>query len=421
MPKLKTLYAVSIFLIFTAIYYAGSFTKIPFADCVGFVLDAEKGTFITTATATSHFLYINTAILLKNITGLNGIEASRLLIVLSGAATVSVIYLTVKSITKTEWASVTAAFVFGFSFSFWRNAEIVEVYTYNTLWVSLFFFAVIKTFAEHKKQYIVWAGLFFGISLWVHIQNILLIPAFLVFLFYFKSEKKHAYSSLMIFGLLFASLFILNMSQGLPFKSPYSSDQGNWVEESFRKTFMQYVKDFFQSFAYLIYNFNVFTFFGVMGAVFLYNSNRKMFFVFLAGSLCVYGFSTFYAVSDNYVFFLPFNVIFALAIGYGLAHPKYAALKKLSWVCLFIPLGYFTAYIAVIQTEKGKTFHSFKKYKGGLNYYMLPWMNDNEGILEFTIDKKTAPEPINWMTVSAVEYIKLLKSRGYTEEEIKKL
>ncbi|MDP9961305.1 protein O-mannosyl-transferase family [Chryseobacterium lathyri] len=417
----NSLSALFLFFIFLVIYYSGSFTKIPFADCVGFVLDAEKGKFMTTATATTHFLYINTVILIKNITGLNGIEASRLLVVFSGAATVSVIYLTVKSITKTEWASLTAAFVFGFSFSFWRNAEIVEVYTYNTLWISLFFFSIIKSFIENKKQYIVWAGIFLGISLWVHIQNILLIPAFLLFLFYFKSQKKYFYPSLLVFVLLFASLFILNISQGLSFNSPYSSDQGNWVEESFRKTFLQYVKDFFQSFAYLIYNFNLFTFFGVMGAVFLYKSNRKMFFVFLAGSLCVYGFSTFYAVSDNYVFFLPFNIIFALSVGYGLSHPKYAALKKMSWVCLLIPLGYVFAYKAVFQTERGKAFHDFKKYKGGLDYYILPWMNDNAGILEFTIDKKEAPEPINWMTLSALEYIKLLKSKGYTEEEIKKL
>jgi hypothetical protein len=417
----KYLSALFLFFIFLVIYYSGSFTKIPFADCVGFVLDAEKGKFMTTATATTHFLYINTVILIKNITGLNGIEASRLLVVFSGAATVSVIYLTVKSITKTEWVSLTAAFVFGFSFSFWRNAEIVEVYTYNTLWISLFFFSMIKTFIENKKQYIVWAGIFLGISLWVHIQNILLIPAFLLFLLYFKAEKKYFYSSLLVFVLLFASLFILNMSQGLSFKSPYSSDQGNWVEESFSKTSLQYVKDFFQSFAYLIYNFNLFTFFGVMGAVFLYKSNRKMFFVFFTGSVCVYGFSTFYAVSDNYVFFLPFNIIFALSVGYGLSHPKYAALKKVSWACLLIPIGYLLTYKAVFQTEKGQAFHSFKKYKGGLNYYILPWMNDNAGILEFTIDKKTAPEPINWMTLSAMEYIELLKSKGYTEEEIKKL
>ncbi|RLJ34290.1 uncharacterized protein DUF2723 [Chryseobacterium sp. 7] len=417
----RYLSALFLFIIFLAVYYFGSFSKIPFADCVGFVLSAETGVWETTATATSHFLYINTVISIKNLLDINAIEASRFLVVFSGAATVSAVYLTVKSISKTEWASLTAAFVFGFSFSFWRNAEIVEVYTYNSLWISLFFFSVIKSFTEKKRMYILLSSLFLGISLWVHIQNILLIPALLVFLFYFRNEKKYAAASLLIFAVLFCSLFILNISQGLPFKSPYSSDQGTWVEDSLKKSAIQYVKDFFQSFAYLIYNFNIFTYFGIAGILLLYKANRKMFFVFATGAVCVYGFATFYAVSDNYVFFLPFNIIFALSIGYGLSAAKYARLRKFSWVCLLIPVGYFVLYKAIFLTEKGKEFHAFKEYKGGLDYYVLPWMNNNAGILEFTIDKKQAPEPIEWMTISAIEYIKLLKSKGYTEEQIRKL
>lgn len=417
----RYLSALFLFIIFLAVYYFGSFSKIPFADCVGFVLSAETGVWETTATATSHFLYINTVISIKNLLDINAIEASRFLVVFSGAATVSVVYLTVKSISKTEWASLTAAFVFGFSFSFWRNAEIVEVYTYNSLWISLFFFSIIRSFTEKKRIYILLSSLFLGISLWVHIQNILLIPALLVFLFYFRNEKKYAAASLLIFAVLFSSLFILNISQGLPFKSPYSSDQGTWVEDSLKKSAIQYVKDFFQSFAYLIYNFNIFTYFGIAGILLLYKDNRKMFFVFATGAVCVYGFATFYAVSDNYVFFLPFNIIFALSIGYGLSAAKYARLRKFSWVCLLIPVGYFVLYKAIFLTEKGKEFHAFKEYKGGLDYYVLPWMNNNVGILEFTIDKKQAPEPIEWMTISAVEYIKLLKSKGYTEEQIRKL
>ncbi|WP_353148872.1 DUF2723 domain-containing protein [Chryseobacterium sp.] len=417
----KYLSALFLFIIFLGIYFAGSFTKIPFADCVGFVLDAEKGTWVTAATATTHFLYINTVILIKTLSGFDAIEASRLLVVVSGAATVSVVYLTVRSITRTEWTALTAAFVFGFSFSFWRNAEIVEVYTYNSLWVSLFFFSMIRTFSENKKNHILFSSLFLGVSLWVHIQNILLIPALLVFLFYFRQEKKYFYSSLLLFAVLFSSLFILNISQGYPFNSPYSSDQGHWVEDSLKKDTIQYVKDFFISFVYLVYNFNLFIFFGITGAILLYRTNRKMFYVFTAGALCVYGFSTFYAVSDNYVFFIPFNIIFALSIGYGLSSVRYSSFRKFSWVCLLIPLGYVLCYHIVLSTEKGKEAHHFKAYKGGLDYYLLPWMNNNVGILEFTIDKKQAPEPIHWMTVSALEYIDILKSKGYTEEEIKKL
>ncbi|WP_419869739.1 protein O-mannosyl-transferase family [Chryseobacterium sp. CT-SW4] len=417
----KYLTSLLLFLVFLFIYYIGSFAKIPFADCVGFVVETEKGQFAVTATATTHFLYINTTILIKNILSLNAIEANRLLVVFSGAATVSIIFLTLKNLIKTDWVAITSAIVFGFSFSFWKNAEIVEVYTYNTLWISLFFYCIIQNFVQKRNIYPILAGIFLGISLWLHIQNILLIPAYLLFLYYFKDQKKSILLSFLSFTVLFSLLFIINTSQGLPLKSPLSSDQGHWVEDSLKKSFLQYVQDLIKSLFYLIYNFNVFVIFGITGIILLYKANRKMFFVFFTAALLVYGFSTFYAVTDNYVFFLPFNLMFALAIGYGLSSVRFQALKKYSWCCLLIPFFYFSCFHIALRIPQAQNFDNFKKYKGGLEYYMLPWMNNNIGILEFTIDRKKAPEPISWMTISAEEYIEILKSKGLTPNEIREL
>jgi len=416
----NTITAFLLFIAFTTIYYLGSFTRIPFADCVGFILTTEIGDFATSATATSHFLYVNTAILIKNIFGLNGIEANKVLVILSGAASVALVYFSVLSLRATQLMSIVAAIVFGFSFSFWRNAEIAEVYTYNSFWICLFFLCLIRSFYTDKKIYIILSGLFFGISLWVHIQNILMIPAFLLFIYHFRQEKKYAFISLVLFGSLFSFLFILNYLQGLPLNSPYSSDQGHWVEDSFKKSFSQYFFDLIKSVLYLVYNYTIFIFFGIIGIIALYQENKKMFYVFLLGSVFVYGFSTFYAVSDNYVFFLPFNIIFAIAIGFGFSK-KVEIFNKLKYACLLIPAFYIAAFTIVGQTEKGKEFDDFKAYKGGLNYYLLPWLNDNKGILEFVIDKKTATEAVNWMTASAEDYIKVLKEKGYTESEIRKL
>ncbi|WP_292010553.1 DUF2723 domain-containing protein [Chryseobacterium sp.] len=417
----KYLTSLLLFLVFIFIYYIGSFAKIPFADCVGFVVETEKGKLATTATAITHFLYLNTAILIKNILNLNAIQANRLLVIFSGAACVSMVFLTVKSLIKTDWIAITSAIIFGFSFSFWKNAEIVEVYTYNTLWVSLFFFCIVQSFIKPKSIYILGAGIFLGISLWLHIQNILLIPAFLLFLYYFREEKKSSLLSFVFFTVLFSMLFILNYSQGLPLKSPLSSEQGHWVEDSLKKSLVQYIQDLVKSFLYLIYNFNVFTVLGITGIIALYRSNRKMFLFFFTAGLLVYGFSTFYAVTDNYVFFLPFNLIFALAIGYGLSSVKFKTLKNYSWVCLLIPVFYYSCFRIAVFVPQAQSFDHLKKYKGGLEYYMLPWMNNNIGILEFTIDKKEAPEPMGWMTVSAEEYIEILKSKGLTTKEIREL
>ncbi|REC47013.1 protein O-mannosyl-transferase family [Chryseobacterium pennipullorum] len=417
----KYLSAGFLFFIFLAVYYAGSFTRIPFADAIGFILPAEKGKFVTTATATSHFLYTNTVIFVKNLAGINAIEASRFVIITSAALTVSVIYATVRVITKLEWASLAAAFIFGFSFSFWKNAEIVEVYTYNSLWLSLFFFSMVKSFKEKNKVYIPLSALFLGVSLWVHIQNILLLPAFFLFLYYFRQEKKYAYLSFIIFALIFSAITILNISQGLSLGSPYTSERGEWLSNSFKKTWLQYLQDVVKSVVYVIYNFNVFFIAGIAGIFYLYTSDRKMFFVFFTASLFVYGFATFYAVTDNYVFFIPFNIIFALSAGYGLSQLKYPWIKKFSWLCLGIPLFYLLSLKLVSVTRQGQNFDQHKKYKGGLEYYMYPWMNNNIGILEFTIDGKTAPDPMIWMTVEAEKYIEFLKSKGFTEEQIRKL
>lgn len=419
----KFYYSILLFSLFFFIYYIGSFSRIPFADAVDFVLLAEKGQYMQTATATTHFLYTNTVILITDITNLNAIEASRLLIIFCAAATVSVVYLSIKVLVKSDWVSIMTAFIFGFSFTFWKNTEIVEVYTYNTLWISLFFFCIIKTFQSKENKYILLSAISLGISLWLHIQNILLVPAFLLFLFYCKAEKKSVYSSLFIFISIFGSMFILNSLSGLPLNSPFSTDRGRWIEETFKKNIVQCIQDLAKSVIYLLYNFNVFIVFGIIGIISLYKTNRKMFFVFFLASLLVYGFATFYAVSDNYVFFIPFNLIFALSIGYGISSSftKYPSIKKLSWVCLLIPAFYFLSFKVLLSTSKGQEFHNLKSYKGGLSYYMLPWMNNNVGILEFTIDKKTAPEPMSWMIESAEGYIRELKSKGYTSEEIRKL
>ncbi len=417
----KYLTAGLVFITFLIIYYAGSFSRIPFADCVGFALTTELDTFETVASSTSHILYGNTAILINKITGLGSIESNRFLVIFSAAFAVTFVYMIIRNLTNINWASLVGAVVFGFSFTFWKNAEIIEVYTYNAFWLTLFYLCIINTFIfEKKKAYIVLAGIFLGISIWLHIQNFLLIPAYLLLLFYFRSEKAAAVYSLVSFSVIFSLLFIVNYSQGYPLSSPFTSNQGHWVEDSFKKPFSQYAIDLVKSVVYLLYNFTVFIIAGIIGMIMLYRENRKMFNVFFLASVFIYGFATFYAVSDNYIFFLPFNIIFALAIGYGLTSGKYVYFKKLSWICVLIPAFYYLSFSVAKLTPQGKDFDDFKSYKGGLRYYMLPWMNDNKGILEFVIDKKTAPEPINWMTYSADIYIKKLKEKGYKEEEIRK-
>lgn len=416
--------SIFLFLIFCIVYFLGSFSKIPFGDCMGFVVDTEKGIFITEVSPTSHFLYINTAILLKKIAGWNAILTNRLLVVFSAAVVVLIVYKTVILLTAKDWIALTTSIVFGFSFTFWKNAEIVEVYSFNMLWISLFLYYVIKAFFKEKgvENTMVLAGLFLSVSLWAHIQNIFFIPSYIIFLFYFRKNKKALVRSALLLCLSFTLMFALNALENLPPKTVFSSNQGNWVANSFHKSTTTYLKDLLQSVAYLLYNFNIFTVFGFMGAHQLYLNSKKLFYIIAPSAILFYGFATFYAVSDNYVFFLPFNIIFALGIALGLKKLQHKRpVRILSPVCLLIPLFYLGSYHFLDSVDFTKNFRDLKAYKGGLNYYVLPWMNNNVGILEFTIEEREASDEMFWMTNSAKEYTQMLLKKGFTVEEIKKL
>lgn len=410
-----------IFSIFLIIYYLGSFDKIPFGDCVGFVLNTEKGEFISETTSTVHFLYINTLVLLKRIFPFFSSESINAFVsMFSGALVVSIVYIASKQLSKKTWIAVATSFLFGFSFSFWRNAEIPEVYTMNSVFVALFILFSTKAIQLKKGIFLIFASLFFSIGFWVHIQNILLIPCFIYLLYLNRNQKKYLKGSILIFLVLFSSLFLQPLIDGKPLMYVFKS--GIWVEQSFSKNIFDYAKDLVIAFGILFYNFWYFIIFGILGAYHLFQKNKDQFTFFLLGALPVFGFATFYEVSDNYVFFITFNIIFAIVSGFGILNIKSVRFYRLTIISIFfIPLFYLASISLAPYFESANKFDRFKSYKGGLDYYMLPWMNNNVGIIEFTIEKRKAPEPVIWMTGSANEYIELLKAKGYSEQEIKKL
>lgn len=417
-------YPFCIFFIFIFIYALGSFTRIPFADCVGFVLNTEKGELETVFSSTSHPLYINTAILIRKITGVDAILTNRIVVIFSAALTVFFVYKTVSLLTDKTWIPTVSAFVFGLSFSFWRNAEIVEVYTQNAALIMIFLYFLVLSYQCEKKRNtaIITAAFFLGLCMWLHIQNIFFIPSFLLFLYYFRQNRKTVILSFLVFLLVFGAVFLVNYFQGYPLNSPFNSNEDiGWVRNSLNKSFGQYLKDFLVSLIYLVYNFNVFVILGIIGVFELYKFNKKIFYPLFIAAVLHYGFATFYAVSDNYVFFIPSYLIFIIGVGMGLR--KYQDLtwvKKWSPLVLLTPFFYLFSFLMISSLPQSKDFKEKKAYKGGLKYYLLPWMNNNVGIVEFTAEKRTAPEPMSWMTISAEEYIKLKISQGYSLEEIKK-
>ena len=406
-----------LFLSFAFIYYIGSFSKVPFGDCIGFVVETEKSKFLFSTSTYSHFLFTNTLILLKKIFPFfESPEIARSVIVLSATFCVVILHKIVLQISKDQFFSIFSVILFGFSFSFWKNAEIVEVYTFNLVFVGLFIHYSVLFLLKKDRRYLFLATLFLASSFWVHIQNILMIPGWFLLL-YFNKNFKNSIISISIFGFLFLGLIAVPILTKESVSSIFSSGV------VFRDLqFSTLLLSFSRSIGYLIYNFWYFIIFLIFGCIYLFKDQLQTLLFLAITSLPIFLFATTFGVSDNYVFFIPFNFAAAIFIGLGAFYLKEKIwIKKICFTALFIPLFYFISFKIISQTEKGKQIQKEKAYKGGLAYFLLPWMNDNIGIIEFTIDKKDAPEPIDWMTDLANQYIKILRSKNYTEQEIKEL
>lgn len=411
-----------IFLIFLLIYFIGSFSKISFGDCIGFILDVEKQKFLTDFMPLTHFLYINTGIFFSKFLSIDSVFVMRLMSVVPAALTVSLVYFLIKEFVEDNWIAVTSSVVFGFGFTFWRSAETVEVYTFNALFVILFLIFSIKSLKGKPQKYIIISGIFLGLSLWVHIQNIMLIPAYFYLLYLLKSNLKSAATSFVLFIVLFSIMFFVNHLSDIEPKYVFISKKGPWVQITFQQNILDLVKDVIKSILYLIYNFNVFSLFSVSGLIYLYkNFKKESLFLFIA-SLFTLGFATFYSVSDNYVYFIPFYMFFTLFIASGIKKLSVNyPLKKLRFVPLLIPLFYVVCFYIVSSTPQGQKFHQDKLYKQGLKYYMLPWLNNNAGCIEFTLNQVECKDDVEALKKSSNEFIEIRKSKGHSVEMIKKL
>lgn len=413
----KKTITVLIFFVFLILYYAGSFSKISFGDCIGFVVDVEKQQFLPDFMPLTHFLYLNTAIFMTKYLGMDSVFVMRMMSVIPAAVTVSFLFVLIKEFVEENWIAVMSTFVFGFSFTFWRSAETVEVYTFNALWIILLLIYSVKSLKNNSPNYIIPVGLLLGLSFWVHIQNIMLIPAYLILLYLLKSDRKKAVISIISFLAVVSVMFIVNHLQGIEWKYTFASKKGPWVQNTFDQGFMDLIKDVVKATAFLIYNFNVFILFSVTGVIYLYKNFQRESLFLITASIFTLGFATFYAVSDNYVFFIPFYLVFALLIALGIKKmsEKYA-LRQLRIAPIFIPLFYIICLNFVSVTPQGLEFHKKKLYKGGLSYYMLPWLHNNIGCLEFTLDNGQTEDNVVALKESSNEFIKLRKKYQSIEE-----
>ena len=104
------------------------------------------------------------------------------------------------------------ALAYTFSDTFWFSAVEGEVYAMSSLFTALVFWMMTKWYEQadepYSNRWLVLIAFMMGLSIGVHLLNLLTIPA-LVFLFYYKKREDMAYSPLQLLGIFGVSVVIL--------------------------------------------------------------------------------------------------------------------------------------------------------------------------------------------------------------------
>ncbi|MCD4730803.1 MAG: DUF2723 domain-containing protein [Bacteroidales bacterium] len=98
-------------------------------------------------------------------------------------------------------SAIVGSLAYTFSDSFWFSAVEGEVYAMSSFFTALVFWAILKweekAEEEHSFRWLIFIAYMMGLSVGVHLLNLLAIPA-IAFVYYFKNYKKPNYKGMLI-------------------------------------------------------------------------------------------------------------------------------------------------------------------------------------------------------------------------------
>lgn len=131
-------------------------------------------------------------------------------------------------------AGLIGALVYTFSDTFWFSAVEGEVYAMSSLFTAVVFWAMLKWEEEagsaHSNRWIVLIALLMGLSIGVHLLNLLAIPA-IVFIYYYKNYEVSTKRSFYV--LIISAVILAVILFGI---IPYLPKMASWVDLFFVNT-----------------------------------------------------------------------------------------------------------------------------------------------------------------------------------------
>jgi hypothetical protein len=405
------------FALLAIIYLAFKSDTSGFGDALGFLTTVTIGYDIGTNT-TNHFLYVNLmSAFANNIPGGTLFDKSVYFSIIFSLATLAQIFRIIYLITKDTRASLAAIIMLGLSFTYWRQSEIIEVYTFNNFLFTSMLYYIIKDFFDKGKKNALIVSIFFGFALLAHIQNILLIPFYLLYLYLsiYPDYRKISAAIFLTVGIASVLILVPLIWKTNSLLSVFFENE-NFLAKATSFDLSILLKGILKSIGYFFYNFLFFSFFIIHGCYILFKNDKKLFFILSLAFLPFWAFACRYDVPDNYVFFLSSYIVLTIMSGYSFSFwiKKYKYAYYLIPVQLLsFPLVYFLIWQISLKVPQLKSLNEAKAYKGGLKYLLWPGMKDNGDLVKLSKEiyltgkKPDNFEEFEWNYKVAIKYLKI--------------
>lgn len=369
----------AVFLAVAAVYWFGRGRNPGWGDGLGFLIGALDG-FSWPVNATGHFLY-NTlnVFILRLFPSADPVCLLTAVSLVSALLALAFVYQTAMLVTGDFVASLAGMLSLAFSFVFWRHAVSIEVYAPYVALVAAFIRYAVPVALDDRRVHS-GAGVFFALALLVHIETCLLLPAFVVWMWFAGWRRREVLAaSFCVVAAFFTLIIAAAVNPRLTVASVFVDFQ--FAENVFGFSPDALLRGGVRSIGYLLYNFHLFLPLMVIGAVRLYRHERWLFVFSATVFIPVWGFAFRYTVSDNYVFFLSAYLVLALvaASGFSVIIDAYGARRWLPVVVLatafaFSPVVYGTAVFSATRLPGVRELLAPVAYKGGAAYYLWPGM-----------------------------------------------
>lgn len=371
---------------FALLYLLNRNPHVGFNDGLSFLASATGG-FDLDTNATSHFLYNNLLHLLATALGfLPPVLVLSLFSIACSLCTLLVVHRIARLLTPSPALALLPVVALGISFTFWQQTEIIEVYAFNTLIFAAFLWACLRDILAGARRHYLLASLLLGLGLLTHIQHILSIPFFLVYLWWGNGlPTSQRLLGMLPWMALMSVLFILPMALGT------HSLRAVFFESKFQDELLgldvaAILKGCLLGAGMLAYNFQLALVPVGMGWRRMWRQDRRLVLWLLLLAAPYLAFAMKYAVNDNHVFYLCSYVLLLLPLTRCLPAEGAARSRALAWMLrlgILLPVAtYAVAPMAAMWSPKLRAYDDDKAYKGGLRHLLWP-------------GKASAPDPLD--------------------------